>query len=139
MSATQIVAHAPHCLFERQAGFQADHSEIQGISQASSHAVPAAHARILFLLLVEVNALEWTDTPPSRHCQNAGSTRQIVEPRKGPMSLDPETQGDARTKKHADVCNGYLPPGWLAKRNARWVAPNAATAGATSELYSLMC
>lgn len=25
------------------------------------------------------------------------------------MSLDPQTQGDARTKKHADVCNGYLP------------------------------
>jgi hypothetical protein len=25
------------------------------------------------------------------------------------MSLDPKTQGDARTKKHADVCNGYLP------------------------------
>jgi hypothetical protein len=25
------------------------------------------------------------------------------------MGLDPQTQGDARTKKHADVCNGYLP------------------------------
>ena len=25
------------------------------------------------------------------------------------MDLDPQTQGDARTKKHADVCNGYLP------------------------------
>jgi hypothetical protein len=25
------------------------------------------------------------------------------------MRLDPQTQGDARTKKHADVCNGYLP------------------------------
>ena len=25
------------------------------------------------------------------------------------MGLDPRTQGDARTKKHADVCNGYLP------------------------------
>jgi hypothetical protein len=25
------------------------------------------------------------------------------------MSLDPQTQGDARTKKHADVCTGYLP------------------------------
>jgi hypothetical protein len=25
------------------------------------------------------------------------------------MTLDPQTQGDARTKKHADVCNGYLP------------------------------
>jgi hypothetical protein len=24
-------------------------------------------------------------------------------------ALDPQTQGDARTKKHADVCNGYLP------------------------------
>ena len=29
--------------------------------------------------------------------------------RKRPMSLDPQTQGDTRTKKHADVCNGYLP------------------------------
>jgi hypothetical protein len=25
------------------------------------------------------------------------------------MTLDPQTQGDARTKKHTDVCNGYLP------------------------------
>jgi hypothetical protein len=25
------------------------------------------------------------------------------------MGLDPQTQGDARTKKNADVCNGYLP------------------------------
>ena len=25
------------------------------------------------------------------------------------MTLDPQTQGDVRTKKHADVCNGYLP------------------------------
>jgi hypothetical protein len=25
------------------------------------------------------------------------------------MGLDPQTQGDARTKKHVDVCNGYLP------------------------------
>jgi hypothetical protein len=25
------------------------------------------------------------------------------------MTLDPQTQGDARTKKHADVSNGYLP------------------------------
>ena len=25
------------------------------------------------------------------------------------MSLDSRTQGDARTKKHAEVCNGYLP------------------------------
>jgi len=25
------------------------------------------------------------------------------------MPLDPQTQVDARTKKHADVCNGYLP------------------------------
>jgi hypothetical protein len=25
------------------------------------------------------------------------------------MSLDSQTQGDARIKKHADVCNGYLP------------------------------
>jgi hypothetical protein len=25
------------------------------------------------------------------------------------IGLDPQTQGDARTKKHADVCNGYLP------------------------------
>jgi len=25
------------------------------------------------------------------------------------MGLDPQTQGDARTKRHADVCNGYLP------------------------------
>jgi len=24
-------------------------------------------------------------------------------------SLDPQTQGDARIRKHADVCNGYLP------------------------------
>jgi hypothetical protein len=32
-----------------------------------------------------------------------------AEPRKRPIGLDPQTQGDARTKKHADVCNGYLP------------------------------
>ena len=25
------------------------------------------------------------------------------------MGLDPQTQADARTKKHPDVCNGYLP------------------------------
>ena len=25
------------------------------------------------------------------------------------MSLDPRTQGDARTKKHAEVCKGGLP------------------------------
>jgi len=25
------------------------------------------------------------------------------------MGLDPRTQGDARAKKDADVCNGYLP------------------------------
>ena len=25
------------------------------------------------------------------------------------MGLIPLTQGDARTKKHAEVCNGYLP------------------------------
>jgi hypothetical protein len=25
------------------------------------------------------------------------------------MGLDPQTQGDARTKKHAHLCNGYLP------------------------------
>ena len=25
------------------------------------------------------------------------------------MGLDPQTPGDARTKKHAAVCNGYLP------------------------------
>jgi hypothetical protein len=25
------------------------------------------------------------------------------------MGLDPQTQGDARTKQHADVCSGYLP------------------------------
>jgi hypothetical protein len=25
------------------------------------------------------------------------------------MGLDPQTQGDAQTKKHVDVCNGYLP------------------------------
>jgi len=28
---------------------------------------------------------------------------------KGPMGLDPQNQGDARTKKHAWVCNEYLP------------------------------
>jgi hypothetical protein len=27
------------------------------------------------------------------------------------VHLDPQAQGDARTKKHADVCNGYLPTG----------------------------
>jgi hypothetical protein len=48
------------------------------------------------------------------------------------MNLDPQTQGDARTKKHADVCNGYLPNELASKRNARWVARNAATAGATA-------
>ena len=25
------------------------------------------------------------------------------------MTLDPQTQGDARIQKHANVCNGYLP------------------------------
>ena len=25
------------------------------------------------------------------------------------MTLDPQTQGDARTNKHADVCKGHLP------------------------------
>ena len=29
--------------------------------------------------------------------------------RKRPLTLDPQTQGDARTQKQADVCNGYLP------------------------------
>jgi hypothetical protein len=35
--------------------------------------------------------------------------RYAVEFSKETMGLDPQTQGDARTKKHADVCNGYLP------------------------------
>jgi len=47
------------------------------------------------------------------------------------MSLDPQTQGDARIRKHADVCNGYIPTSWRTKRNAKWVVPNAATAGVT--------
>ena len=38
-----------------------------------------------------------------------GAFGYCVESSKEPMGLDPQTQGDARTKKHADVCNGYLP------------------------------
>jgi hypothetical protein len=47
------------------------------------------------------------------------------------MDPEPQTQGDARTRKHADMCNGYLSTE-LTKRHAKWVAPNAATAGAIS-------
>ena len=38
-------------------------------------------------------------------------TREILSSRRPieSMRLDPRTQGDARTRKHADVCNGYLP------------------------------
>src|SRR5580765_4167706 len=37
------------------------------------------------------------------------SEKLCVESSKEPMRLDPQIQGDARSKKHADVCNGYLP------------------------------
>jgi uncharacterized protein YqeY len=48
------------------------------------------------------------------------------------MGLDPQTQGDARTKKHADVCNGYLPTELASEEERKWVVQTAATAGATS-------
>jgi hypothetical protein len=36
------------------------------------------------------------------------------------MVLDPQTQGDARTKKHADVCNGYLPTELATEEERKW-------------------
>jgi hypothetical protein len=38
------------------------------------------------------------------------------------MDPEPQTQGDARTRKHADMFNGYLSTE-LTKRHAKWVAP----------------
>jgi hypothetical protein len=36
------------------------------------------------------------------------------------MGLDPQTQGDARTKKHADVCNRYLPTELASEEERKW-------------------
>jgi len=36
------------------------------------------------------------------------------------MGLDPQTQGNARTKKHADVCNGYLPTELANEEERKW-------------------
>ena len=36
------------------------------------------------------------------------------------MSLDPQTQDNTRTKKHADVCNGYLPTELASEEERKW-------------------
>jgi hypothetical protein len=52
-------------------------------------------------------------------------TREILSSRRPieSMRLDPRTQGDARTKKHADVCNIYLPEDLLLEEPRNRVCP----------------